>query len=69
MTNFPFGFGRGDADPPDPNDPAQQFGMPSGMPGQFNLFGELQKLLNWSGGPVNWDLAKQLAAQTLGNCL
>jgi putative hydrolase len=54
MTNFPFGFGRGD-EPPDPNDPAAQ----------LNLFAELQKLLNWSGGPVNWDLAKQLATQTL----
>ncbi len=55
MTNFPFGFGRGDGEPPDPNDPSAQ----------FNLFGELQKLLNWSGGPVNWDLARQLAGQTL----
>jgi putative hydrolase len=54
MTNFPFGFGRGD-EPPDPNDPAAQ----------LNMFAELQKLLNWSGGPVNWDLAKQLATQTL----
>jgi putative hydrolase len=57
MTNFPFGFGHGDSDPPNPNDPS----------GQFNLFTELQKLLNWSGGPVNWDLAKQLATQTLGD--
>jgi len=57
MTNFPFGFGAGDGQPPDPNDPAAQFAM----------FTELQKLLNWSGGPVNWDLAKQLATQTLGS--
>jgi putative hydrolase len=56
MTNFPFGFGGGDGEPPDPNDPAAQMG----------LFAELQKLLSWSGGPVNWDLAKQLATQTLG---
>ena len=55
MTNFPFGFGRGDGEPADPNDPAAQFAM----------FTELQKLLNWTGGPVNWDLAKQLATQTL----
>jgi putative hydrolase len=55
MTNFPFGFGRGDGEPPDPNDPAVQMG----------LFAELQKLLSWTGGPVNWDLAKQLATQTL----
>jgi putative hydrolase len=53
MTNLPFGFGRGD-EPPDPNDP-----------GPIPLFAELQRLLSWSGGPVNWDLAKQLARQTL----
>ena len=54
MTNLPFGFGRGD-DPRDPND----------MSGQIPLFAELQRLLSWSGGAVNWDLAKQLARQTL----
>jgi putative hydrolase len=55
MTNLPFGFGRGEGEPPDPNDPS----------GQFQMFAELQKLLSWSSGPVNWDLAKQLAKQTL----
>ena len=54
MTNLPFGFGVG-GEPPDPNDPA----------GQIPLFAELQRLLSWTGGPVNWDLAKQLARQTL----
>jgi putative hydrolase len=54
MTNLPFGFGLG-GEPPDPNNPA----------GQIPLFAELQRLLSWSGGPVNWDLAKQLARQTL----
>ncbi|MFN2560562.1 MAG: zinc-dependent metalloprotease [Jatrophihabitans sp.] len=51
MTNFPFGFGAGG----DPGDPS----------GQLPLFAELQKLLSWSGGPVNWELAKQLANQSL----
>lgn len=55
MTNFPFGFDPGSGEPPDPNDPG----------GQFPLFAELQKLLSWTGGPVNWDLAKQLATQSL----
>ncbi len=56
MSNFPFGFGvGGDGEPPDPNDPAAQLG----------LFAELQKLLTWTGGPVNWELAKQLATQSL----
>jgi putative hydrolase len=57
MTNLPFGFGRGD-EPSDPNDP-------NNAGAQIPLFVELQKLLSWSGGPVNWDLAKQLARQTL----
>jgi uncharacterized protein (DUF2342 family) len=30
------------------------------------MFGELQKLLSWQGGAVNWDLARQLAVQGLG---
>jgi putative hydrolase len=55
MSNLPFGFGRGDGEPRDPND----------MSAQIPLFVELQKLLSWSGGPVNWELASQLARQTL----
>ena len=55
MTNLPFGFGVGGSEPGDPNDPAAQ----------IPLFAELQRLLSWSGGPVNWDLAMQLARQTL----
>ena len=48
---FPFGFGQsGDGDD---------------MSGQTGLFAELQKLLSGSGGPVNWELAKQLAASTM----
>lgn len=52
MTNMPFGFGPGSGDPGD-------------LSGQMPLFAELQKLLSWSGGPVNWDLARQLAVSTL----
>ncbi len=59
MSNFGFGFGVGgsgsDGDPSDPND----------LSAQMPLFAELQKLMSWSGGPVNWDLAKQLAVSTL----
>jgi putative hydrolase len=63
MTNFPFGFGL----PGGGDDPA---GEPGGNPdpnftSQMPLFAELQKLLSWSGGPVNWDLAKQLAVSAL----
>jgi putative hydrolase len=49
MSNLPFGFGPGSGG-----------GDPTG-----GLFGELQKLLSWQGGAVNWDLAKQLALQGL----
>jgi putative hydrolase len=53
--NVPFGFGPGDQDPRDPNDVA----------GKIPLFAELQKLMSWSGGPVNWDLARQTAISSL----
>lgn len=60
MTNLPFGFG------PDNGDSgADPFGRPGGLPdelaGKVPLFAELQKLFSWSGGPVNWDLARQVA--------
>ena len=64
MTNLPFGFGPGDDEPGNPaNNPFG--GDPMG--GMFGLpvFGELQKLLSWTGGPVNWNLAQQLAEQSL----
>jgi putative hydrolase len=53
--NLPFGFGGADREPGGPDDPSAQ------MP----FFAELQKLFSWSGGPVNWDLAKQLAVSSL----
>lgn len=35
------------------------------MAAKMPLFAELQKLLTWEGGPVNWDLAKQTAVSQL----
>jgi putative hydrolase len=74
MGNIPFGFGPRDREPDDgrgggsPLNPFGAFGlpdMPGGLPedlaGKMPLFTELQKLLSWQGGPVNWDLARQLA--------
>ncbi|MDT4932408.1 MAG: hypothetical protein QOK11_300 [Pseudonocardiales bacterium] len=55
-SNVPFGFGGGDREPGGGDD----------LSGAMPLFAELQKLLSWSGGPVNWDLARQLAVSTLG---
>jgi putative hydrolase len=53
--NLPFGFGASDPEPSEPND----------LAGKIPLFAELQKLLAWSGGPVNWDLARQVAISGL----
>lgn len=60
---FPFGFsGGGSADSGGSsgggNDP---FGFGGG-----NLFRELENLLSWQGGPVNWNMARQVAEQSLG---
>ena len=50
MSDVPFGF------------------SPSGgsddLAGKIPFFAELQKLMSWSGGPVNWDLARQVATAT-----
>jgi putative hydrolase len=47
------------------------FGMPGDIPpdlaGKVPLFAELQKLLSWQGGPVNWDLARQIAVSALAS--
>jgi putative hydrolase len=59
MTNFPFGFGL-----PGGGQPGGD-GDPNDLSAQMPLFAELQKLLSWSGGPVNWDLARQLAVSSL----
>ncbi len=80
MSDVPFGFGLPDRDPerrgqPDPADPfgframfgagGAGGGTPEELLGKMPLFAELQKLMNWSGGPVNWDLARQGAISTL----
>jgi putative hydrolase len=59
MTDIPFGFGSSDRSPEErPGGQGDPFGV-------FPLFTELQKLMSWQGGPVNWDLAKQLATEAL----
>jgi putative hydrolase len=42
------------------------FGPGSGGDPSGGMFGELQRLLSWQGGAVNWDLARQVAVQGLG---
>ena len=65
MTRPPFGFGPADR-PEDPDDPFGLAAMFGGAGGPFGagaggVFGQLQKLMSWSGGPVNWDLAHEVA--------
>jgi putative hydrolase len=56
MSNPPFGFSLPGAGGPDPNDPAQLQAM----------LAQLQQLLaNPGSGPVNWDLARQVAQSQL----
>src|SRR6478672_10339306 len=55
MSDVPFGFGPGSGGDPD---------KPGEFPG-MQMFAQLQHLLNWQGGAVNWDLARQLAMQGL----
>jgi putative hydrolase len=64
------GAGGGPGGPADPFGFGALFGgAPGGPPedllGKMPLFAELQKLMSWSGGPVNWDLARQGAISSL----
>src|SRR5919107_844577 len=80
MSDLPFGFGLPDRDPERRDqgggNPADPFGFgalfggagggsPEDLLGKMPLFAELQKLMSWSGGPVNWDLARQGAISSL----
>jgi len=68
MTRPPFGFGPGDR-PDEPGDPDDPFGLSKmfgGAGGPFGggmgeVFAQMQKLMSWTGGPVNWDLATEVA--------
>lgn len=75
MSNLPFGFNPGHGDDDDDtgsaagaaNDPfAALFG--GGDPGDIGAaFQKLGQLLSWQGGPVNWDLARDLARQAVSS--
>jgi putative hydrolase len=45
--------------------PGAAGGTPEDLLAKMPLFAELQKLMSWSGGPVNWDLARQGAISQL----
>src|SRR5580704_5086715 len=76
MTEPPFGFGP----PQDPDFPGGSGGPgpggpgpggmgplgPMGDPQQFaDALRQFADLMSWQGGPVNWDLAKNIARQTV----
>ena len=50
MTDLPFGFSPGE--------------RPEDVAAKIPFLAELQKLMSWTGGPVNWDLARQVAIAT-----
>ncbi|MBL7494198.1 zinc-dependent metalloprotease [Frankia sp. AgB1.9] len=59
-SQFPFGFTPGGGGGDGGQGPFGPFG------GAAPFFAELEKLLSWQGGPVNWELAKQIAVRTVG---
>jgi putative hydrolase len=68
MSETPFGFGKpGDPDKPGSGGPGDQFGFGAlGDLGGTEISNALHKfadMLSWQGGPVNWDLAKDVARQ------
>ena len=81
MSNHPFGFNPGPSDDDDArNDAGNMSGsntpggagadpfaaMLGGNPGDLGAaFQRLGQLLSWQGGPVNWDLARDLARQAV----
>lgn len=71
MSQPPFGFtGGGEAD--EPSDDAANplgalFAAVGGESGDIgSMLHRLGDLLSWRGGPVNWDLAKQVAQDSVG---
>src|ERR1044071_8604577 len=72
MSNVPFGFGKPGDD--DPNYPRMDFtGADNPFAAIFgndpnalaNAFTQLGQMMQWTGGPVNWDLAQDVARKTV----
>jgi putative hydrolase len=67
VSEIPFGFGK----PNDDDNTGETGGRPGGNPANpFGFGGDIGEalhrfadLLSWQGGPVNWDLAKDVARQ------
>jgi putative hydrolase len=75
VTDVPFGFGFGpNRDDPGsgssgsgdlPFGPGFGAGLPDDLAGKAPLFAALQQMLSAQSGPVNWELAKQMAVSQL----
>ncbi|MGH8866553.1 MAG: zinc-dependent metalloprotease [Actinomycetes bacterium] len=76
MSDFPFGFGKpsgeGGDEPerrgenPADNPFAAMFGQGGGSPADFGAaLQQIGRMMQWQGGPVNWDLAEQVARQAV----
>ncbi|GAA2602016.1 zinc-dependent metalloprotease [Streptomyces axinellae] len=67
----PFGFGGGKGSGPADNPLAAMFGSLGGGQGQLDpgdlgaAFQKLGQMLSYEGGPVNWEMAKDIARQTV----
>jgi putative hydrolase len=66
VSRPPFGFGPSgrsdDPDEPGGGDPFGLGGLLGGGGGDLGgMFAQLQRLMSWTGGPVNWDLATEVA--------
>ncbi|MFL6238388.1 MAG: zinc-dependent metalloprotease [Actinomycetes bacterium] len=69
MSEPPFGFTGGSSDdPPAGDNPFNALFAAMGGPGADlgSVLHRLGDLFSWRGGPVNWDLARQVAQQTVG---
>src|SRR5215471_100954 len=63
--DVPGGAGRGPGGPGGPPGPMGPLG-PLGDPQQFaDALRQFADLMSWQGGPVNWDVAKNVARQTV----
>jgi putative hydrolase len=66
VSDLPFGFGKPDDEN---NNPFAGLGFPGGFPGAAGggdigaALHRFADLLSWQGGPVNWDLARDIARQ------
>jgi putative hydrolase len=71
VSNLPFGFNPDDGDDGGADNAAHAANDPfaalfGGNPGDIgSAFQRLGQLLSWQGGPVNWDLARDLARQAV----